>query len=142
MSPKHKKRLLKGIGLFLALGTCFALVMYALSQNLNLFYTPSELLQNNPAAQVRLGGLVKSGSVKRGEGLSLVFTLTDNHQELLVQYHGILPDLFKEGQGIVALGHYQPHPTPHFVATQVLAKHDENYMPPELKAALEEGGSK
>ena len=138
MSPKHHKRLLKGIGLFLALSICLALVLYALNQNLNLFYTPTELLQTSPTTQVRLGGLVKPHSIQRGQGLNLVFTLTDNHQELSVHYNGILPDLFKENQGIIALGHYHPHPTPHFVATQVLAKHDENYMPPELKSALQE----
>tara|TARA_Y100000768_G_scaffold379735_1_gene355881 strand:- start:930 stop:1310 length:381 start_codon:yes stop_codon:yes gene_type:complete len=110
------------------------LILYAFSNNINLFYTPSELLKETalPNKVIRLGGMVVEGSVEYSDNLSVKFVLTDYEDNITVYYTGILPDLFKEGQGIVALGKINDSKV--FNATQVLAKHDENYMPPELSS--------
>src|SRR3546814_13056857 len=102
------------------------------------FYTPTDIVEHHVAdnAQLRLGGLVTPGSVKRGDGLQVDFTLADCVKSLPVRYEGILPDLFKEGQGIVATGRMQNGV---FVADQVLAKHDETYLPPDLAALYGRG---
>jgi cytochrome c-type biogenesis protein CcmE len=114
------------------------LIMYALKQNISLFYTPSQVVNGEANAKntIRLGGMVVKNSVHRsGKDLSVQFQLTDFKNSVEVSFQGILPDLFREGQGIVALGHMlDAH---HFQALEVLAKHDENYMPPELKTALQ-----
>jgi len=139
MSKLHKKRIFLVFILLINLGLATALVLFALKQNINLFYTPTELTQKNISndATIRVGGMVKKGSIFRGENLDIQFTITDFHKEILVSYTGILPDLFAEGQGVVILGKIQKNGC--FQAHEVLAKHDENYMPPEAKAALAKG---
>jgi cytochrome c-type biogenesis protein CcmE len=133
MNKVHKRRL----GLLLAgvfvLASVSGLILYALRQNISLFYTPRQLAQAqvNPAQLIRLGGMVVKGSVIRKPHTLLVsFELTDLKSTVLVEYAGILPDLFREGQGIVAIGHLVDQT--HFTATEVLAKHDEKYMPPGI----------
>ncbi len=117
------------------------LVLYALRQNINLFYTPERIVKAklSPKATVRLGGMVKKGSVTHHKGtLDVSFVLTDFKKTITVHYHGVLPTLFREGQGIVAKGHMNQKGG--FMATEVLAKHDEKYMPPQLKEAMSNGG--
>lgn len=138
ISPKQKKRLLIVTAIVLAATLVVLLTLFALTQNINLFYTPSDLShQSIPKEQsIRMGGLVVPGSVVRGsEDLSVTFELTDTLNNMTVHYTGILPDLFREDQGIVVLGHLQADHT--FLANEVLAKHDENYMPTEVAEALQ-----
>jgi cytochrome c-type biogenesis protein CcmE len=114
-----------------------ALVLYALRQNISLFYTPTQVTAGEAPHQhsIRVGGMVEKGSIIRStQGLKVQFRVTDFKQTITVTYTGILPDLFREGQGVVAEG--QLVDNQHFRATQILAKHDANYMPPEVKAAL------
>jgi cytochrome c-type biogenesis protein CcmE len=114
---------------------------YSLQQNMLYFQSPSDLASQPipPGRQFRLGGLVKPGTVERpAGGLATQFIVTDGPQEVLVEYVGILPDLFREGQGVIARGALDD--SGRFAATEVLAKHDENYMPPEVADALEESG--
>lgn len=115
-------------------GVAVALVLNAFRSNLVFFYSPSQLAaQQTPAARTfRLGGLVQTGSLET-RGTSIRFAITDNAQTVPVRYEGLLPDLFKEGKGVVAQGQLRDGV---FVAREVLAKHDENYMPPEAAAAL------
>jgi cytochrome c-type biogenesis protein CcmE len=112
------------------------LVLYALRQNINLFYTPTQLSANHAPHNhaIRLGGVVVEGSIVRGERLNVRFQITDYHDTVNVRYQGILPDLFREGKGVVAEGEWLMNNQ--FKASSVLAKHDENYMPPEVKEAL------
>ena len=137
MTPIRKKRLYL-IGLMvagIAVATTFAL--NAFNDNLMFFFSPTEVVAGEAPKghPFRIGGLVTVNSVKRQEdGLTVQFNLTDNAQDVLVQYTGILPDLFREGQGIVAMGQLRDDGV--FVASEVLAKHDENYMPPEVASAL------
>jgi len=122
-------------------GIAATIAFYSLQQNLLYFQSPSEIAeQAMPAGrQFRLGGLVKPSSVERAEdGLAVHFTVTDGLEEITVQYVGILPDLFREGQGVIARGSLDD--TGLFQASEVLAKHDENYMPPEVADALEKTG--
>lgn len=138
MQATRKKRLF--FVLFIVIGVSLAVtcILFALSQNINLFYTPSQVMTGEvPQGQVfRIGGLVKVGSVQRyPDSLKVSFVLTDTQHDVTVLYNGILPDLFREGQGIVALGSLAPGQQ--FMASEVLAKHDENYMPPEVKHALD-----
>lgn len=109
------------------------LVVQALRQNINLFFTPTQVMNGEAkiGSRLRVGGMVEKGSIVRGKGLQLQFTITDFTHRITVSYTGILPDLFKEGQGIVALGHLTANHV--FMADEVLAKHDENYMPPEIR---------
>lgn len=126
------------------LGFALALVLFALRQNISLFYTPSDIAKNQPAASslIRVGGMVKPGSVKRArDSLQVWFTITDFKQDLRVSYDKILPDLFREGQGVVVNGHMLADAKV-FIAEEVLAKHDENYMPPELKDISKAQGKK
>ncbi|MDP3559873.1 MAG: cytochrome c maturation protein CcmE [Legionellaceae bacterium] len=119
------------------LAVVVALVMYALRQNISLFYTPSALLKTSlPTDQMlRLGGMVEKGSLqKKAQSLDITFKVTDFQHALLVHYHGILPDLFREGQGVVVSGYSLADHS--FQATEVLAKHDANYMPPQVRDAL------
>ncbi|MAZ44133.1 MAG: cytochrome c maturation protein CcmE [Legionellales bacterium] len=134
MSPTQRTRLFKLTKMIVALLAGVGLILYAFSNNINLFYTPSELLKETalPNKVIRLGGMVVEGSVEYSDNLSVKFVLTDYEDNITVYYTGILPDLFKEGQGIVALGKINDSKV--FNATQVLAKHDENYMPPELSS--------
>ncbi len=133
---KRQKRLIAVCSLVLGLGLAAALVFTAARKNMMYFYTPTDLAAGTaPAgAKLRLGGLVERGSVLRGDGLEVRFTLADCAKTAKVRYDGILPDLFREGQGIVATGSLAADGV--FVADEVLAKHDENYMPPELAASL------
>lgn len=130
---------------FIALGVgvlCVAvfLVMFALSDTIVFFHTPKDVVEKQiPAGKrIRLGGLVEQGSVKRGGGLDVEFAITDTTRSIPVRYKGILPDLFREGQGVVAEGKLDAGG--HFVADTVLAKHDETYMPPEVAKALKDQG--
>ena len=122
-------------GLVTGLVIAAVLGFTAFSRNLMYFYTPSDIANGvaPEGARMRLGGLVEEGSVVRGDGLLVAFTLADCERKVEVNYEGILPDLFREGQGIVAAGQVQDG---RFIADEVLAKHDENYMPPELADSL------
>ncbi|KJS32012.1 MAG: cytochrome C biogenesis protein CcmE [Pseudomonas sp. BICA1-14] len=122
-------------------GIAVALALSALQQNINLFYTPTQIAAGEApeGTRIRAGGLVEEGSVKRtNDSLSVAFRVTDGAQAITITYQGILPDLFREGQGIVALGRVNSEGV--LVADEVLAKHDENYMPPEVTQALEKSG--
>jgi cytochrome c-type biogenesis protein CcmE len=145
MNPRRKTRLWLAVSVLLGLGVTVSLVLYALSANIDLFYTPGEVIYGKretgqkpePGQRLRIGGMVMPGSVKRdGHSLLVNFKLYDNQGVVSVSYNGILPDLFREGQGVVAQGILQDGT--HIVAKQVLAKHDENYTPPEVKAAMED----
>ena len=141
MNPLRKQRLLIVLGLVVGLGAAVGLVLYALSQNINLFYTPQQVVSGEApeGARMRVGGLVVDGSVRReADGLGVLFDLTDGQGTFTVRYEGILPDLFREGQGIVAQGAFAPDRS--FRATQVLAKHDETYMPREVADSLKAKG--
>jgi len=141
MNPKRKQRLL-----LILLGVCGVsiavfLAIFALRQNLNYFFTPTEISQGlAPKAQViRAGGMIRAGSVEREEGsLKVFFEVTDFSADVSIVYDGILPDLFKEGEGVVVIG--QLGEANLFTADTVLAKHDETYMPPEVTHALEQAG--
>lgn len=116
-----------------------ALVGYAMRDGINFFRSPSQVMSEPPAPgeTFRIGGLVLEGSIKRGEGATVAFAVTDTNATVPVSYTGVLPDLFAEGQGMVALGQMEGET---FVATEVLAKHDETYMPKEVVDALKEQG--
>ncbi|PCM45347.1 cytochrome c maturation protein CcmE [Marinobacter sp. ANT_B65] len=138
MHPIRKKRLTIVLFLLAGLSIAVALTTYALRQNINLFYDPSQIAAGEAPVDVRIraGGMVEEGSVMRDtESLKVEFMVTDFNASVPVEYVGILPDLFAEGQGIVAMGKLNNEGR--FVADQVLAKHDENYMPPEVADALE-----
>ena len=123
------------------LGFAVTLVLVALEDNIVFFYSPSDAVARSiaPGEYFRLGGLVKEGSVSKSEnGLVTNFEITDNNHTIKVTFRGILPDLFREGQGVVTQGVMQPEGV--FVAREVLAKHDENYMPPEVAEALKKSG--
>lgn len=139
MHPVRRKKLIKLIAPIIVLGLVVSLVLYALRQNISLFYTPTQIFAGEaPKARlIHLGGRVVPGSVVRGENFSVRFKLTDTNQDVMVEYQGFLPDLFREGQGIVTEGKLLDNGR--FKATQVLAKHDENYMSPEVKEALKKG---
>ncbi len=137
MKARHKRLGLLIVGVAV-LGIASVLVLNALDNNLSYFFSPTEVSQGQaPRDHVfRLGGLVETGSVQRSDkDLSVRFTVTDNAQKILVIYTGILPDLFMEGQGVIAQGKLGADGV--FIADEVLAKHDENYMPPEVADALE-----
>ena len=136
MKPRHKRALLI-LGALGALAIAAVLILNALNSNIALYVTPSEVAAGKaPQGQAfRIGGLVKAGSLRRDE-LVVHFVITDLVKETPVSYKGILPDLFKEGKGAVVQGKLDVDGQ--FVATEVLAKHDENYMPPEAKHALEQ----
>ena len=133
MKPRHK-RIAIAVGVVAAVGVAVGLVLNAFQSNLVFFYSPSQIASNEAPVNrtFRLGGMVEEGSVKR-EGVTVRFVVTDTAKTVPVRYEGILPDLFKEGKGVVAQGQLQDGV---FVAREVLAKHDENYMPPEAAEAL------
>ena len=137
MTPKRKSRMMLN-GLMLAVVAIAAgFALKAFNETLMFFYTPSDVIAGlaPTGRMIRVGGLVNTGSVQRqSDGLTVNFDITDNDKTMTVQYTGILPDLFREGQGIVAHGRLQEDNR--FVADEVLAKHDENYMPPEVADAL------
>jgi len=133
MNPKRKSRLFLVLFLLAGVGATVALMLLALNENLNLFYPPDRVANGDAPIDrvIRAGGMVKDGSVVRGEDLAVRFVLTDHAgSEFTVHYQGILPDLFREGQGILVQGKLDT--AQRFTAQEVLAKHDENYMPPEL----------
>ncbi len=141
MTPTRKRRLIAILLILAGVGVAGTIAFYSLQQNLLYFQSPSEIaeLAMPPGRQFRLGGLVKPGSVDRAQdGLSTHCIITDGPAELVVQYVGTLPDLFREGQGVIARGALNKEGM--FMATEVLAKHDENYMPPEVADALEKTG--
>ncbi len=136
MKPRHKRAALIGGGLA-ALGLAAYLVLNAFESNLVFFFTPSQIASGEAPKNrtFRVGGMVKEGSVKR-DNLTVAFVVTDTAKEVSVSYTGILPDLFREGKGVVAQGKLGDDGK--FSATEVLAKHDENYMPPEAQHAVDE----
>jgi len=146
MNPRRKQRLAIISVIFVGIAGVVGLVLFALSQNIDLFYTPHEIIQGKDDSgikpqigqRIRVGGMVKIGSVKRNEkDLKVSFVIYDLQDEITVQYEGLLPDLFREGQGIVANGALM---SPRLViASEVLAKHDEEYTSPEIAEAMGKG---
>ncbi|QWD84960.1 cytochrome c maturation protein CcmE [Polynucleobacter asymbioticus] len=136
MKPRHKRAAMI-VGALIAISIAAVLILNALNSNIALYVTPSEVAAGkSPDGQVfRIGGMVKDGSVKR-DGLTVNFVITDMVKDIPVAYTGILPDLFKEGKGAVIQGRLNSNGQ--FIASEVLAKHDENYMPPEAQHALEQ----
>ncbi len=141
MNAVRKQRLILVVSILVGLAIACGLMFYALRQNINLFFTPQQVMAGEAPleTQMRVGGLVEEGSVVRDqETLDVQFVLTDGKGRFTVHYQGILPDLFREGQGIVANGTLISRNR--FEAEEVLAKHDETYMPPEVQDALEKAG--
>ncbi|SJL82406.1 cytochrome c maturation protein CcmE [Vibrio palustris] len=143
MTPRRKKRLAVVGIIVAAVAIAISLMIYALNQNMNLFYTPSQIIYGRDGhvpkvgERLRVGGVVVAGSVKRDpDDLDVRFKLKDIGPDITVQYSGILPDLFREGQGIVAQGVLIDKHT--VKASEVLAKHDEKYMPPDVKDAMKD----
>jgi cytochrome c-type biogenesis protein CcmE len=135
MKPRHKRAAIV-LGVLAAVGVAVALVLNAFNSNLVFFYTPSQIAAKEaPQGRTfRIGGLVQAGSLVR-DGVTVRFTVTDTVKDVTVRYEGVLPDLFKEGKGVVAQGQLGADGV--FAAREVLAKHDENYMPPEAADALQ-----
>ncbi|NIM70652.1 MAG: cytochrome c maturation protein CcmE [Xanthomonadales bacterium] len=141
MHPTRKRRMIGLLVILIGVGLASAVTIYSLRQNMLFFVSPSDIGEQDlpMGREFRLGGLVEPGSVRRAaNGLAVRFTVTDGVAAVTVDYDGILPDLFREGQGVIARGQLQTREL--FVAREVLAKHDENYMPPEVAEALEEKG--
>ena len=141
MNPQRKKRLIIILVILVGIGAAVALALSALQQNINLFYTPTQIANGEAPldTRIRAGGMVQNGSLKRsGDSLDVEFVVTDFNKDVTIQYRGILPELFREGQVIVALGKLNAQGV--VVADEVLAKHDEKYMPPEVTKALKESG--
>ena len=142
MKPRHKRFGLIALGIA-ALGFAVFLVLNAFEKNLVFFFTPTQVAANEAPKErtFRIGGLVEAGSVQRqADGVSVKFVVTDTAKAIPVVYKGVLPDLFKEGKGVVAQGRLQGDGI--FAASEVLAKHDENYMPPEAAEALSKAHAK
>lgn len=136
MKPRQKRFVFIAIGVA-GVSLAVGLVLYSLRGNVNLYFTPTQVFNNEvpQGRSFRIGGLVEEGSIKREkDGLTTNFVITDTHKKIPVTYKGILPDLFKEGKGVVAQGKVEADGVLH--AAEVLAKHDENYMPPEAADAL------
>jgi cytochrome c-type biogenesis protein CcmE len=141
MTPTRKRRLIAVLVIISGVGIAAVVAIKSLNENMLFFVSPTDVKEQSlPAGKrFRLGGLVAGGSVSRAsEGLAVTFVVTDGPASVDVRYDGILPDLFREGQGIIAIGELTPDG--HFEAAEVLAKHDENYMPPEVADALEKAG--
>ena len=138
-SLKKQRRIQVIFITFISLALATALIGYAMRDGINFFRSPSEVLQQPPSKSetFRIGGLVKDGSLVRGTGTVIYFIVTDGNKSVPVEYSGILPDLFAEGQGMIATGKYIEGK---FVASEILAKHDENYMPKEVLDTLKEQG--
>jgi cytochrome c-type biogenesis protein CcmE len=136
MKSRQKRFFGIGLGVLLLCGAAY-FVLNAFQSNLVFFFTPTQVAAGEAPkdGHFRVGGLVKVGSIQR-DGMAVAFVVTDTHQEVPVRYVGLLPDLFKEGKGVVAQGRLDAGRL--FVASEVLAKHDENYMPPEAQHALDE----
>jgi len=139
MTRKQRRLTLIGAGLGV-LGLAAGLVLYALNDSIVFFNSSSDVVEKHGAAgsRIRLGGLVKEGTVRRGDNLAVRFEVTDGNRAIAVSYQGILPDLFREGQGVIAEGTLEPGGG--FKADSVLAKHDEKYMPKEVADALKKQG--
>lgn len=139
MTPK-RQRLIFVLASVVCICAAVLLIIQALRNEVVYFYTPSELtqLKGNLNHTIRIGGLVEEGSLVRGKDNRITFLVTDGETQMKVNYQGLLPNLFREGQGIVAQGTLQPDG--HFKAVNLLAKHDENYMPPEVADALKKNG--
>ncbi len=139
MTPKRKKRLMITLLILLGVAAATALMMSAFRENILYYKSPSDIAAGNYPKErnFRIGGMVKEGTFhKAGDSLKVDFVITDYGKEVPVHYEGILPDLFREGQGVIAIGRMQPDGR--FMAEEILAKHDENYMPPEVAASLKE----
>jgi cytochrome c-type biogenesis protein CcmE len=136
MSPRQK-RIALIVGMVAGLGVAAGLVLTALQSNVNLFYTPTQVVAGEAPKDrtFRVGGMVRAGSIQRDQ-MTVNFVITDTAKEVTVRYTGILPDLFKEGKGAVVQGKFDADGR--FVANEVLAKHDENYMPPEAQHAVDQ----
>lgn len=140
MTPR-RQRLLAVVIVLIGVSLAVGLALQAFEENLLFFYSPTQVVDGEPPPdrKFRLGGLVATGSVEREPGaLEVRFVVTDNQQSVPVYYTGVLPDLFREGQGVITHGRLQADGS--FRAEEVLAKHDENYMPPEVAEALAKGG--
>ena len=140
MNPVRKQRLFVVLAVLAGLAVAVGLAVYALRQNINLFYTPQQIVNGEApvGAKMRVGGLVEDGSVQRDpDTLDVVFTVTDGKGSFAIHYQGILPDLFREGQGVVAEGRITDGA---LTASNVLAKHDETYMPREVSDSLRDKG--
>lgn len=140
-ATRKKRRLYAVLAGLTMLGIAAALVLTAFEDNIVFFYSPSDIAEKNlrPGQTVRLGGLVETDSVKKStDGVTTEFVITDMNKTIAVSYKGLLPDLFREGQGVVTQGALGPDGN--FVASEVLAKHDENYMPKEVADALKKSG--
>jgi cytochrome c-type biogenesis protein CcmE len=140
MTRKQKRFAIIGVGMSF-IGGAAMLVLFALSSEITYFHSPSDVIEKavKPGTRIRLGGLVETGSIIRGQGTQVSFTITDNAETVTVNFDGILPDLFREGQGVITEGSFNDMGSP-FVADSVLAKHDENYMPKEVADTLKERG--
>ena len=139
---RKKKRLYTVMAGLTMIGVAAALVLTAFEDNIVFFYSPTDITEKalRPGQTVRLGGLVQADSVKKAsDGVTTEFVITDTNKTISVRYAGLLPDLFREGQGVVTQGSLGPDGT--FVASEVLAKHDENYMPKEVADALKKSGN-
>ncbi len=139
MTRKQRRGVLIGVCLAV-LGVAVGLVLLALDDSIVFFYSPSDVAEKQigPGQRFRLGGLVEEGTVKRGQGTFVEFAITDTAKSISVTYTGLLPDLFREGQGVITEGKLGSNGV--FVADNVLAKHDENYMPPEVAESLKKQG--
>jgi len=137
---RKQKRLSVIVGGLVFLGAATGLTFYALGQKASYFYMPADLAAATvqPGQRIRLGGLVEKGTVQRGQGATVAFSVTDTHKSVKVTYTGILPDLFREEQGVITEGTFGPDGV--FVADSVLAKHDERYMPKEVADGLKAKG--
>jgi cytochrome c-type biogenesis protein CcmE len=140
MNPKKRRRLMFALAIVAAAGGGTALLLTALNDNVLYFYSPSDVQAKHirPGTHFRIGGLVAPNSVRHGKGADVRFVVTDGKTEVPVEFRGVLPALFREGQGVVALGALRDGGT--FAASEVLAKHDERYMPPEVVDALKRSG--
>jgi cytochrome c-type biogenesis protein CcmE len=141
MTPARKKRLTLIVLMIVGVAVGVSFALKSLNENIMFFFSPADILAGKAPVNkdFRVGGLVVEGSVARpGEGLTVQFDLTDNDSVVKVKYTGILPDLFREGQGIIANGRLNDGGE--FIASEVLAKHDENYMPPEVMEAMKKSG--
>ncbi|MFC3284425.1 cytochrome c maturation protein CcmE [Litchfieldella rifensis] len=141
MTPKRKQKLFIVLGVMALAAIAVGLTLYALRANINLFFSPIQIAAGEAPIerQIRAGGMVKEGSVSRNpDSLDVEFVITDFVEDVEVHYSGILPDLFREGQGVVVIG--QLNEDGRFQADQVMAKHDENYMPSEVAEALKASG--
>ena len=143
MTPTRRKRLILVLGILAGVALAATLALQAFRQNVMFFFDPSQVVAGEvkPGERFRLGGMVQKGSFRREEGsLTVHFTVTDFQHSVPVTYSAVLPDLFKEGAGVVTHGRLDASGT--FIADEVLAKHDENYMPPEVTKALKKGESR